>query len=218
MLTAVVTRGPQIQITFVAAEGGDREISFEESQDFCEFPFATEAEFEAAKYPCDDPTSPLDIELKELAWGGGAFIVLLLLIRLWLYPAMQKGMDARAAHIRAGHEQADQVRAAARADVDAYEAALVEIKAEAAQRVDAARQVLEAERTARLTEVNATIAAKQETAAAAAAEARAAVRGEIAVAVADVTGRTVELAVGRAFDAEVVRRAVDSVMGAEVGS
>jgi F-type H+-transporting ATPase subunit b len=218
VLTAVVTRGPQIQITFVAAEEGERQITFEESQDFCEFPFETEAEFTAAAYPCDDPTSPLDIELKELAWGGGAFIVLLLLMRLWLYPVMKKGLDAREAHIRAGHEQAEQARSAARAEVEAYESALVEIKAEAAQRIDAARQTLEAERTARLAEVNAAVAARQAEAAAAAAEARAAVRGEIAAAVVDVTGRTVELAVGRVPDDSTIRRAVDSVMGAEVGS
>lgn len=224
MLTAVVTRGSAVRVHLVAAEGeegGSEKMSFEESQEFCEFPYATEAEYEAsasASYPCLEGPSPLAVEVKELAWGAGAFIVLALLMRFWLVPAVKKGMDARYAHIRAGHEQADAARADARSEVAQYEAALAAVRAEATQRVDAARQTLEAERSARLAEVNAAIAAQREAAAADAAAAREAVRGEIASAVADVTSRTVELAIGRAPDAAAVSRAVDAAMGAGVGS
>ncbi len=225
MLTAVVTRGLAVEVTFVAAEEGDEhsgeKMSYEESKDFCEFPYETEAEYEAeasAAHPCLEGPSPLAVEVKELAWGAGAFIVLALAMRFWLFPAVKKGMDARYAHIREGHEQADHARAAARAEVAEYESALATVKAEASERIDAARQTLESERTARLAEVNAEIAGQREAAAAEAAAAREAVRGEIAAAVADVTSRTVELSVGRAPDADVVRRAVDAAMGAEVTS
>ena len=223
MLTAVVTRGLALDVRFVAADEGDggELMSFEESKDFCEFPYETEEEFLAeasAAYPCLDGPSPLAIEVKELAWGAGAFIVLALLMRFWLFPAVKQGMDARYAHIRGGHEQADQARAAARAEVAEYESALATVKAEANERLEAARQTLEAERTARLAEVTASIAAKREAAAAEAAAARAAVRGEITAAVADVTSRTVELSIGRAPEAGAVRGAVDSAMGVEVTS
>ena len=224
MLTAVVTRGPAVEVRFVAAEGGDEKsekMSFEESQDFCEFPYENEETYEAeasASYPCLEGPSPLAVEVKELAWGGGAFIVLALLMRLWLVPAVKKGMDARYAHIRSGHEQADAARAAARAEVSEYEAALAGVKAEASQRVDAARQTLEAERTSRLAEVNAEIAAKREAAAAEAAAARDAVRADIESAVVDVTNRTLELATGRTPDAAAVRQAVAAAMGSEVAS
>ena len=81
MLTAVVTRGLAIEVTFVAAEEGEGELmSYQESLDFCEFPYATEDEYLAeaeAEHPCLDGPSPLAIETKELAWGAGAFIVLL---------------------------------------------------------------------------------------------------------------------------------------------
>lgn len=225
MLTAVVTRGLAIEVEFVAAEEGDDHggelMSYEESKDFCEFPYETEEEYEAeasAAHPCLEGPSPLAVEMKELAWGAGAFIVLALLMRFWLFPAVKKGMDARYAHIRGGHEQADHARAAARAEVAEYESALTTVKAEANERIEAARQTLEAERTARLAEVNAAIAARREAAAAEAAAAREAVRGEIADAVADVTSRTVELSIGTAPDATVVRSAVDSAMGVEVTS
>lgn len=207
MLTAVVTRGPQIEITFIAAEGEEHSVVD------CEFELE---EGETSEYPCAEGPSPLAVEVKELAWGAGAFIVLALLMRFWLFPAVKKGMDARYAHIRAGHEQADHARAAARAEVAQYESALATVKAEANERIDAARQTLEAERSARLAEVNAAIAAQREAAAAEAAAARAAVRGEIAGAVADVTSRTVELSIGVVPDADTVRRAVDAAMGTEV--
>ncbi|HSJ90984.1 MAG TPA: ATP synthase F0 subunit B [Ilumatobacter sp.] len=225
MLTAVVTRGLAIEVEFVAAEEGDGHggelMSYEESLDFCEFPYETEEAFLAeaeAAHPCLEGPSPLAVEMKELAWGASAFIVLALLMRFWLFPAVKKGMDARYAHIRSGHEQADHARAAARAEVADYESALATVKAEANERIEAARQTLETERTARLAEVNAVIAGKREAAAAEAAAARAAVRGEIASAVADVTSRTVELSIGKVPDASVVRSAVDHAMGVEVAS
>ena len=152
------------------------------------------------------------------AWGAGAFIVLALLMRFWLFPAVKKGMDARYNLIRDGHEQADTARGAARAEVAEYESALATVKAEANERVEAARQTLEAERTARLAEVNAAIAAKRDAAAVEAQAARDAVRGDIAAAVADVAARTIELSTGRAPDGAAVQSAVDGVMSAGVSS
>lgn len=223
MLIAVVTTGAQIAITFVAAEGEEHSetMTFEESKEFCEFPFKTEEEFVVGLeegHPCEEGPSPLAIEPKELLWGGGSFIVLALLMRFWLFPAVKKGMDARYGLIRSGHEQADAARAAARAEVAEYESALATVKAEANSRIDAARATLEAERSAKLAEVNARIATKREAAASAASAAREAVRGDVAAAAADVATRTVELSIGKAPDGAAVRAAVDAAMGAGVAS
>lgn len=222
MLTAVVTRGLAIEVTFVAAEEGEGELmSYEESLEFCEFPYESEEEFLAeaeVEHPCLEGPSPLAIETKELAWGAGAFIVLALLMRFWLFPAVKKGMDARYAHIRQGHEQAEATKAAAKGAVAEYESSLAAVKAEAAERVDTARRTLESERASRIAAVNATIAAKREAAAAEADAARDAVRGDIVSAAADVAGRTVELTTGRAPDAASVRRAVEDAMSAGVTS
>jgi F-type H+-transporting ATPase subunit b len=195
----------------VAAEEGDEHHSDVD----CEFELE---EGEVSEHPCAEGPSPIAPELKELAWGAGAFIVLALLMRLWLVPAIKKGMDARYNLIREGHEQADTARAAARAEVAEYESALATVKSEANDRVEAARQTLEAERTARLAEVNAAIAAKRESAAAEAAAAREAAQADVAAAAADVASRTVELATGRVPDEQAVRDAVDAVMGAGVSS
>jgi F-type H+-transporting ATPase subunit b len=223
VLTAVVTLGAQMTVAFVAEEGeGHSEtMTFEESKEFCEFPFKTEEEFQTGLeegHPCEEGPSPLAIEYKELIWGGASFIVLLLLMRFWLFPAVKKGMDARYGLIRSGHEQADAARAAARAEVAEYESALATVKAEANERIEAARATLEAERSAKLAEVNARIAAKREAAAEAANAAREAVRGDVASAAADVASRTVELSIGRAPDGASVRAAIDTAMGAGVAS
>ena len=91
MLTAVVTRGNHIEVSFVAAEEGD-EQRYASSQ-ICEFPL--EAEGEASEYPCQEGPSPIAPEAKELAWGAGSFIVLALFMRFFLFPRLKKGMDAR---------------------------------------------------------------------------------------------------------------------------
>ncbi len=226
MLTAVVTKGLAIEVKFVAAEEegdehGAEKMTFEESQDFCEFPYETEAEYESlgsAAHPCQDGPSPIAPEIKELAWGAGSFIVLALLMRFFLFPRLKKGMDARYAHIRGGHEQADNARAAARAEVSEYESALATVKAEANERVDASRHILETERTARLAEVNAVIAANREAAANDADAARRAVQADVASAAADVTARTIELATGKAPDSATVRNVVEQSMSTGVSS
>lgn len=204
MLTAVVTKiGSSVRVDLVTVEDGE---SIDPAD--CEFVETNEAGVEV----CGEGPSPVAPELKELLWGGGAFIVLLVIMRLVLFPKLKRGMDARAEHIRTQHEQADAARAAATAEVAEYEAALATVRAEVAERVDAARQQLEKERTERLTEVNASIDAQRQAALVEAQAARDAVAGDIAAAAADVAARTVELAIGQAPDPAQVRAAVDAVM------
>ena len=213
MLTAVVTRGATIEVVFVQADEAEGEHS---KPIDCEF-FEKDAEGNETTV-CAEGPSPIAPEIKELAWGAGSFIVLALLMRFLLFPKLKAGMDARYAHIRDGHEQADTARAAAKAEVAQYESALATVKAEANERVDAARQTLEAERAARLGEANAAIAAKREAAAAESRAAREAANVDIAAAVASVSSRTVELSIGKAPDASVVNNAVNESMSAGVGS
>jgi F-type H+-transporting ATPase subunit b len=213
VLRAVVTKGEQIEVRFVTAARQEGETEEEHTED-CEFPpDAAEGETE-----CGEGPNPIMPELKELAWGAGSFIVFALLMRFFLFPRLKRGMDARYAKIRGGHEEADAERAAAKAEVADYEAALATVKAEANERIEAARRILESERAERLAEANARIAAKREAAAEATRAAREAARAEVAGAVGDVAGRTLELAIGRAPDPGAVSAAVDAVMGAGVTS
>lgn len=160
----------------------------------------------------DAGPGPIQPELKELYWSAGSFIVLLLAMRLFLFPRLKKGMDARYAGIRNDHEQADAERAAARTEVADYEAQLAGVKAEAAAKVEAARQQLEAERQQQIGVLNAQLAERRAAAQAETDAAKLAVRDQIQAAVADVAGRAGELATGRRPDASVVDRAVGEVM------
>ncbi len=199
MLIAVATRsGDVIEVTFPSVEEGEEELG-------------TNPDGELV--PIEEGPSPIQPELKELVWGGGAFIVLLVLMRFWLYPKVKRGMDARYELIHKEEEGADTARASARAEVAEYEAQLASVRAEAHERVNAARRTLEAEREERLTAVNASINERRQAALAAAEAERDAARGDVESAAADVVARTVELATGRRPDDAVVRSAVaDSMM------
>ena len=176
---------------------------------------ASETETEATVEVNPGP-SPIAPELKEVLWGGGSFVVFAVLMRFVLYPRLKKGMDARYASIRASHEGADATRAEAKAEVAGYEAQLAGVKAEAAAHIDAARQTLETERAAKLAAVGAEIAEQRAAASAANDAARQAVQSQIESAVGDVSGRAIELAVGKKPDAAVVSRVVLEVMSVGV--
>ena len=156
--------------------------------------------------------NPIAPEAKEFFWGAGTFLVFLFVMRVFLVPKVRKGMEVRYGAIRGGHENADATRAAAQNDAAAYEAALIEVRAEATARIDAARQTLDAERQAKVLEANARILAKRAEADGALASARAAARGEVVTAVGSVTARAAALVLGKTADASLVKRAVDNSM------
>ena len=167
---------------------------------------------EASTTAEDKGPSPIAPEVKELAWGAGAFIVLFLVMRFIAFPRLKKGMDARYGKIVGDHETAAATRAAAKAEVAEYEAELAVVKGEARQRIDAARQTLEAERTAALAQATGRVAARRAEALAATDVARAAAEEHVHAAVADVSSRVAELATGRRPDAAAVTGIVTTLM------
>ena len=156
--------------------------------------------------------NPIAPEGKEFFWGAGTFLVFLFVMRVFLVPKVRKGMEARYGAIREGHESADATRASAQSDVVKYEAALAEVRAEAAARLDKARQTLDAERQSKVAEANARIAAKRAEADRALESARSSARSEVAAAVSNVTSRATQLVLGKAPDAALVKSAVDGAM------
>jgi F-type H+-transporting ATPase subunit b len=164
----------------------------------------------------DTGPSPIAPEKKELLWGAGSFVVLAILVRLFLYPRIKKGMDARYAMIRDERETADATRAAAEAELSEYETELAKVRAEAAGRIDAARQTLEAERQAKLSDVNAEIAANRSAAAAEAEAAKAAAREQVLTAATSVTEAAAARVLGRPVDRDDARDAVEATLSAGV--
>jgi F-type H+-transporting ATPase subunit b len=165
----------------------------------------------------DKGPSPIAPEPKELLWSLGAFVVFLVAMRLYLFPKVKKGMEARYGKIRGDHESAAAIRAEAEREVVEYEAQLTAVKAEANARIDVVRQQLESERAARLAEVNEQIAAQRTAAVKAAEQLRLAARGTVEVAVTDVANQIVELSIGKRPDPSVVQRAVADAMSVGVG-
>lgn len=161
---------------------------------------------------CSTDPGPILPEMKELAWGAGAFIVLAVLMRWFIYPKLKAGTDARYRSIREGHSSAEAVRSAARAEVAEYEAEIAKVRAEATAIVDAARNEVEAQRQSELGALNARVAQQRAAAAAEAEAARAAVSGQIADAVGQVASRASQLVTGHEPTAEVVDRVVSEVM------
>ena len=200
MLTAVVTSsGETIEVTLL----GDSFVSAEEGEE--------------AEGPESD-LNPIAPELKEVVWGFGAFVVLALVLRLFLFRKVRDGMTARYDRIEGDIETADEMTSSARAEVSEYDAQVASVRAEAQKRVEAARATLEAERAERLAEVNARIAAKRAEAAAEVDAAKQAARGQVESAVSDVSARLGELATGRRPSDDVVRAAVGEAMGQEVSA
>jgi F-type H+-transporting ATPase subunit b len=162
--------------------------------------------------PVSAGPNPIAPEMKELAWGAGSFIVFLFFMRLFLVPKVRKGMASRYESIQADHEYASATRDGARADVARYESAVAEIRSEASRRLEAARQTLDKERSEKVAEINAQIAARRAAAESEVAAARAAAQGQIVSAVTAVTTRATQIAVGVSPDNAVVTRSVQQAM------
>jgi len=200
VLTAVVTSsGATIEVSLLDAT------------------FVTAEEGSEAEGPESD-LNPIFPEVKEVVWGFGAFVVLALVMRLFLFRKVRDGMTARYDRIEGDLETAQASTTSARADVAEYEAQLAAVRADAQTRVEAARATLEAERTEQIAAANARIADKRGAAAAEVDAAKQAARGQVESAVADVSMRLSELATGRRPSGDVVQRAVGEAMNQGVSA
>ncbi|HUV19207.1 MAG TPA: ATP synthase F0 subunit B [Ilumatobacteraceae bacterium] len=200
MLTAVVTSsGATIEVSLLDAT------------------FVTAEEGSEAEGPESD-LNPIFPEVKEVVWGFGAFVVLALAMRLFLFRRVRDGMSARYDRIEGDLETAQASTTSARADVADYETQLAAVRADAQTRVEAARATLETERTEQIAAANARIADKRGAAAAEVDAAKQAARGQVEAAVADVSMRLSELATGRRPSDEVVQRAVGEAMNQGVSA
>ena len=200
MLTAVVTSsGATIEVSLLDAT------------------FVTAEEGSEAEGPESD-LNPIFPEVKEVVWGFGAFVVLALAMRLFLFRRVREGMTARYDRIEGDLETAEASTASARADVTDYEAQLAAVRADAQTRVEAARATLEAERNEQIAAANARIADKRGAAAAEVEAAKQAARGQVESAVVDVSARLSELATGRRPSGDVVQRAVGDAMNQGVSA
>lgn len=162
----------------------------------------------------ENQLNPIAPELKEVAWGFGAFVVLAVVLRYVLFPKVRAGMAARYDAIQGDFEKAETLTASARAEVAEYEAQVASVRSDAHGRIDSARATLEAERAEKLGAANARIAERRAAAAAEVEAARAAASSQVSAAVSSVAARAGALATGKTPSDATVDAAVADVMGA----
>ena len=95
---------------------------------------------------CQASPNPLVPDSNELLYGGGAFLVVLILLSKLAFPAIKKGMNDRTERIRGEIDEADKLKAEAASTLAQYQASVADSKAEAARIVDEARTAAEAVR------------------------------------------------------------------------
>ena len=88
----------------------------------------------------EEATNPILPAGNEIIWGSISFVVLFVLLKKKAYPAVKKGMDARAEKIRNTLAEADKTREEAQSILDDYRRQLADAKSEAGRIIDEARE------------------------------------------------------------------------------
>lgn len=149
---------------------------------------------------CHEAPSPILPEINEVIWGGVAFLVLLILLWKFGYPAMTKGLDERADRIRTDLETADTAKAEATAELARYQEQLKGAREEATRMRDDARAEMDDYKAQRRAEIDAELSEYRERAKAEADAAK-------TQALADVRAEVAALAIGAAE--QVVQKSLD---------
>lgn len=89
---------------------------------------------------CLKAPNPILPAANELIWGSLTFLVLFVLLAKKGYPAIKKGLDARADKIRTSLDEAERTRQEAMTILEEYKKQLGDAKNEAARIIDEARQ------------------------------------------------------------------------------
>jgi F-type H+-transporting ATPase subunit b len=140
---------------------------------------------------CHEAPSPILPAMDELVWGSISFLLLVFLMRKFAFPAIKKGMEARAERIRADLAAAEGARTEAEAVLETHRQSVAGAKAEAGRIIEEARQAAEALKRDQEARLQAELA---ETRARAAAD----IESAKAQATADLRGELATLAVGAA--------------------
>lgn len=89
---------------------------------------------------CLKAPNPILPAANEMIWGSLTFLVLFVLMAKKGYPAIKKGLDARADKIRGSLDEAERTKQEAMTILEEYKAQLADAKNEAARIIDEARQ------------------------------------------------------------------------------
>ncbi|MGH9279610.1 MAG: F0F1 ATP synthase subunit B [Acidimicrobiales bacterium] len=88
----------------------------------------------------EETVNPILPAANELIWGALSFVVLLLIMKKYAFPALTKAMDARAEKIKASLDEAEKAKDEAQEVLADYKRQLADAKNEAARIIEEARQ------------------------------------------------------------------------------
>jgi len=95
--------------------------------------------FENALEDCKKAPSLITPAVSEMIWGGLAFLIVLLLLAKFAFPALKKGVKAREEKIRSDLEGAEHARQEAEEERARYQAQIADARGEANRIVEEAR-------------------------------------------------------------------------------
>jgi|TARA_B100002003_G_scaffold59834_2_gene55255 F-type H+-transporting ATPase subunit b len=167
---------------------------------------------------CFEAPSPILPELNEIIWGGGAFLILFVLMVKKGFPAVQGAMDARAERIRSDLDEADRAKLEAQSVKSDYEARLADAKAEASRLIDEARGDAEKVRADLVARAEADAAGIRERAAAESDAAKAQAIADLRAEVASIALGAAERVVQSSLDAEVQGNLIDAYIDEVAGT
>ena len=99
--------------------------------------------FENALEDCKKAPSLITPAVSEMIWGGLAFLIVLLLLIKFAFPALRKGVKAREEKIRSDLEGAEHARQEAEEERARYQSQLADARGEANRIVEEARAAAE---------------------------------------------------------------------------
>ncbi len=87
--------------------------------------------------------NPIFPEPNEIIWGGGSFLVLLVVLWRFLLPAVQRGMENRTDRIRENLDEAERTKSEAQRVLEDYQRQLADARNESARIIEETRQTAE---------------------------------------------------------------------------
>jgi F-type H+-transporting ATPase subunit b len=154
--------------------------------------------------------NPIIPAWNEVIWGSLAFVILLVFMWKYAYPAIKKAMEARSERIQTQIDEADRARAEAEELKAQYEVQLAEARTESNRLIEEARQQAEAVRQERIAAIDAEIAERRAQAEADIAAARQRALADLQTQVTDLAIGAAETVVEANLDREANARIVES--------
>ena len=113
---------------------------------------------QAAESGSQQAKNPILPEANEIIWGSVAFIILLVGMWRFAFPAVTKMMNDRTERIRANLDNAEKVKTEAQSILDEYQRQLADARGEANRIIEEARQTADSLRRDLMTRAEAEVA------------------------------------------------------------